>query len=240
MSLFEEQWQTYRTVLEHDSMEHRAIADATAAVFWSWIDQRGEQAPPVVLVDLGCGDLAHLAPLFRSLPLRSYTGLDLAASVLPLAERQMGPVAFPCHWIRGDLLLWAEAEVDEPVDLIHSAFAIHHLSDADKVRFLAGARRHIADDGLLIWTDVFQEEHESRACYLERYVSRVQHWPGLSGQQRDAVVAHLQHGDWPARRGWIESVASDCGWALTWSWRGQHQAEALALLRPSSGGEARP
>ena len=95
MSLFEQQWKTYRTVLEHDSMEHRAIADATAAVLWSWIDQRGEQAPPVVLVDLGCGDLAHLAPLFRSLPLRSYTGLDLAASVLPLAERQMGPVAFP-------------------------------------------------------------------------------------------------------------------------------------------------
>ena len=234
MSLFEQQWQTYRTVLEHDAMEHRAIADATAAVLRSWFDHRGEQAPPVVLVDLGCGDLAHLAPLFRSLPLRSYTGLDLAASVLPLAEGQMGPVRFPCHWIRGDLLVWAEAEVDEPVDLIHSAFAIHHLSDAEKVRFLKGARRRIADHGLLIWTDVFQEEHESRACYLERYVSRVRDWPGLSARQRDAVVAHLRQYDRPARRGWIESVASGSGWALTWSWRGHYQAEALALLRPCS------
>nr|WP_115016362.1 class I SAM-dependent methyltransferase [Synechococcus sp. UW140] len=232
MSLFEQQWQTYRTVLEHDSMEHRAIADATASVLRSWFEQGGEQARSAVLVDLGCGDLAHLAPLFRSLPLRSYTGLDLAASVLLLAERQMGQVRFPCHWIRGDLLDWAKEQVDGPVDLIHSAFAIHHLSDSDKVRFLEGARRRIADDGLLVWTDVFQEEHESRARYLERYVSRVQHWPGLSSRQRDAVVEHMYQCDWPARRGWIESVASDSGWMLTWSWLGQHQAEALALLRP--------
>jgi cyclopropane fatty-acyl-phospholipid synthase-like methyltransferase len=234
MSLFEQQWQTYRTVLERDSMEHRAIANATASVLRSWFDQRRKTSTSMALVDLGCGDLAHLAPLFRSLPLSSYTGLDLASSVLLLAERQMGQVRFPCHWICGDLLEWAEEKVDGPVDLIHSAFAIHHLSDADKIRFLEGVRRRIADDGLLVWTDVFQEEHESRARYLERYVSRVQHWPGLTGGQRDAVIEHLQQYDWPARRGWIESVASDSGWSMNWCWRGQHQAEAMALLQPCS------
>jgi cyclopropane fatty-acyl-phospholipid synthase-like methyltransferase len=234
MSLFEQQWQTYRTVLERDSMEHRAIANATASVLRSWFDQRRKTSTSMALVDLGCGDLAHLAPLFRSLPLSSYTGLDLASSVLLLAERQMGQVQFPCHWICGDLLEWAEEKVDGPVDLIHSAFAIHHLSDADKIRFLEGGRRRIADDGLLVWTDVFQEEHESRARYLERYVSRVQHWPGLTGGQRDAVIEHLQQYDWPARRGWIESVASDSGWSMNWCWRGQHQAEAMALLQPCS------
>ena len=234
MSLFEQQWQTYRTVLEHDSMEHRAIADATASVLRRWFDHRRTTSTSMVLVDLGCGDLAHLAPLFRALPLSSYTGLDLASSVLRLAERQMGQVRFPCHWICGDLLDWAEEEVDGPVDLIHSAFAIHHLSDSDKIRFLEGVRRRIADDGLLVWTDVFQEEHESRARYLQRYVSRVQHWPGLTDGQRNAVIEHLRQCDWPARRGWIESVASDSGWAMNWCWRGQHQAEAMALLQPCS------
>ena len=235
MSLFEEQWQTYRTVLEHDSMEHKAIAEATASALKSWFHQRGKQTTSVSLVDLGCGDLAHLAPLFRSLPLTSYAGIDLASSVLTLAELQMGPVRFPCHWICQDLLDWAEEPVNKPVDLIHSAFAIHHLSDSEKVRFLEGARRRIADDGLLVWTDVFQEPHESRACYLERYISRVHHWPGLSIGQRDAVVDHLKQSDWPARRGWIESVASESGWSMNWSWRGQHQAEAMAILLPCQG-----
>ena len=232
MTLFEQQWQTYRTVLDHDSMEHRAVAEATAVALRRWCAQRSDPSAPVVMVDLGCGDLAHLAPLFRSLPLRAYTGLDLAASVLPLAERQMGPAGFACHWVCGDLLDWAETAVESPVDLIHSAFAVHHLSDPGKVRFLKGARRRIADHGLLVWADIFQDAQESRDDYLERYVARVRQWPGLSGEQRDAVVAHMRQCDWPARRGWIESVAADCGWSLTWAWRGQHRAEALALLRP--------
>ena len=90
MSLFEQQWQTYRTVMDHASIERRAGADATSAAFRSWFDQRRDREVSDVLVDLGCGDLAHLAPLFRSLPLSSYIGLDLTASVLPLAESQMG------------------------------------------------------------------------------------------------------------------------------------------------------
>ena len=90
MSLFEQQWQAYRTVLDHDSMEHKAVAGATAAAFWIWCDQRRDRDASVALVDLGCGDLAHLAPLYRSLPWSSYIGLDLTASVLHLAESQMG------------------------------------------------------------------------------------------------------------------------------------------------------
>ena len=64
MSLFEQQWQTYRTVLDHDSMEHRAVADATASAFRGWCNQRRDQQASAALVDLGCGDLAHLALLY--------------------------------------------------------------------------------------------------------------------------------------------------------------------------------
>ena len=95
MSLFEQQWQTYRTVLDHDSMVHKAVADAAVAAFWSWCDQRRDRDASAALVDLGCGDLAHLAPLYRSLPLSSYIGLDLTASVLPLAESRWDGQGFP-------------------------------------------------------------------------------------------------------------------------------------------------
>lgn len=132
----------------------------------------------------------------------------------------------------GDLLEWAEEASESPVDLIHSAFAIHHLSDPDKVRFFKGAHRRIAERGLLVWTDVFQESNESREAYLNRYVARVRQWPGLTVEQREAVITHMGECDLPARREWIESVVADCGWSLTWAWRGQHRAEATALLRP--------
>ena len=50
------------------------------------------QRRPPRMVDLGCGDLALLAPLLRRLPLGSYTGLDLTAQVLPLAQQGLGDV----------------------------------------------------------------------------------------------------------------------------------------------------
>ena len=82
--------------------------------------------------------------------------------------------------------------------------------------------------------DVFQQEHEPRDHYLERYASRAQHWLGLSGHQREAVVDHMRRSDIPARRGWIESVAADSGWTWTWAWDGQHRAEAVVVLQPCS------
>ena len=66
MSLFEQQWQTYRTVLEHDAMEHRAAAAATGEELQTWLAQRPAHRPPPTLVDLGCGDLARMADLFSS------------------------------------------------------------------------------------------------------------------------------------------------------------------------------
>lgn len=86
MDFFDRQWSTYRAVVDHDLMQHRAL---TAA---------------------------------------------------------LGPVTYPCQWREQDLLTWTEAEPGpEPVDLLHSAFAIHHLSpfdfpsDRDAIRHIAEA-----------------------------------------------------------------------------------------------------
>ena len=240
MTLFEQQWQTYRTVLEHDAMEHRAAANATADALRSWMAERPDHEPPPTLIDLGCGDLARMADVFRALPLSAYTGLDLTASVLPLAAKAMGTAPFPCTWQQGDLLAWAvrpdslpNGSEPERVDVIHSAFAIHPLSDSQKIEFLRGARQRIEPDGLLLWVDVFQNADDTRETYLDRYIDRVRRWPGLNGLQMQAIVEHMQQCDWPARRGTIETIAAEEGWRWQWAWRGSHGSEALAVLQPS-------
>jgi hypothetical protein len=239
MDLFENQWASYRAVVAHDLMEHRAVAAATAEALDAWLARRPAGAPAPRLVDLGCGDLALLAPLLRRLPLGSYTGIDLTPAVLPLAAAALGPVPYPSHWQPGDLLAWAMDPTAcdggaAPVQLLHSAFAIHHLSDGQKATFLAAARRRIASDGLLLWADVFREPGESLDHYRQRYTARIrQGWQPLSGEQQEQVIAHLSQCDLPAERGRIEAVAAAAGWSWQWLWRGQHQAEALALLTPA-------
>jgi len=174
MDLFDRQWATYRTVVDHDLMEHRQLTGPIQAAIQAWLDDRYEGAGLPRMVDLGCGDLGVLAPLLRNLPLGSYAGLDLGAEVLPKAEATLGPVAFPCQWTMQKLMDWAAADPGpEPVHLLHSSFALHHLCDPDKLRFLQLAHRQLSPDGMFLWTDVFRESGEAREDYLERYVERI-------------------------------------------------------------------
>jgi cyclopropane fatty-acyl-phospholipid synthase-like methyltransferase len=236
MDFFERQWGTYRTVLSHDLMEHRAVEQATATALEHWLGARPPEASPARMVDLGCGDLALLAPLLRRLPLGSYTGVDLTAAVLPLAEQNLGVVPYPVHWEAGDLLQWANTAQEssaKPVEILHSAFAIHHLTDPQKASFLQAARACIADNGLFLWVDVFREPGETREAYLARYSARVQGWTALEGPQQEQVIQHLSQCDIPADREAIVEVARQAGWHWRWSWQGRHQAEAMAVLTPA-------
>jgi hypothetical protein len=233
MDLFSQQWATYRAVVGHDLMEHRAVAQATANALEGWLTQRSTTAPPPAMVDLGCGDLALLAPLLRRLPLGGYTGLDLTAALLPLAKKALGPMPYPCTWQEGDLLAWSQSE-GPAVDILHSAFAIHHLSDTEKTTFLRGARQRITADGLLLWADVFREPGEGLAAYRQRYSARIrQGWTALTAEQQSQVIDHLSSFDIPPERGAVETLAAASGWQWQWAWQGQHQAEALAVLTPA-------
>ena len=85
MDLFNRQWSTYRQIVDHDLMEHRALSAELAKALNSYLQQRQAKAgaeaeaeaegingnPNLAMVDLGCGDLALLAPLLRQLPLSS-------------------------------------------------------------------------------------------------------------------------------------------------------------------------
>jgi SAM-dependent methyltransferase len=237
MDFFAQQWGSYRAVVEHDLMEHQAVAAATAAALESWLAEREAGALAPRMVDLGCGDLALLAPLLRRLPLGAYTGLDLTAQVLPLAQQALGDVPYPCQWIEGDLLRWATEATDSgdgPIEILHSAFAIHHLSDSEKQRLLESLRTRITPGGLFIWVDVFRDCGESRDAYVQRYLQRIAAgWPQLSPEQRDHVSQHLAAYDNPAERSTIETAAEAAGWHWRWAWTGAHRAEAMAVLTPA-------
>ena len=237
MDFFTQQWASYRAVVSHDLMEHRSVAQATATAVEGWLEARGPQAAPARMVDLGCGDLALLAPLLQRLPLGAYTGLDLTAAVLPLAQQALGEVGYPCRWLEGDLLQWASdpsPNDNTPVDILHSAFAIHHLSDAEKQTFLEGSRTRMAPGGLFLWVDVFREPGESREAYIQRYVQRITTgWHQLTAEQQDHVCSHLSSYDHPAERSAIEATARAAGWQWRWAWTGAHRAEALAVLTPA-------
>jgi predicted TPR repeat methyltransferase len=243
MDLFNRQWSTYRQIVDHDLMEHRALSAELAKALNSYLQQRQAKAeagaingnPNLAMVDLGCGDLALLAPLLRQLPLSSYLGLDLSPQVLPLARQALEPVAYSCQFQQQDLINWAEThQGDPPVQLLHSSYALHHLSDLAKGDFLRQARQKISSDGLFLWADVFRQPGESLPTYLRRYSQRIRSsWQVIETSRLDAVIHHITNFDLPADREQIVAIASACGWRWQWLWQGSQQAEALAALTPA-------
>lgn len=232
MDLFEERWQTYRTVVDHDLMEHHAITSACAATLQSWFTDHPDRPGHARLLDLGCGDLAQMAPIFGGLPLGGYVGVDLTEPVLSLARTALGPVPFAVEFHHRDVRAFIDTS-HENFDLVHASFVLHHLEDEDKTEFLAALRQRIEPDGLFLWTDVFRIPGESREEYLARYCARIKtEWDAISADARDTIAGHIKEFDFPTDRDHAAHAAQRTGWQLTWLWQGRYQAEAVALLRP--------
>jgi 2-polyprenyl-3-methyl-5-hydroxy-6-metoxy-1,4-benzoquinol methylase len=220
MDFFENQWSTYKTIVQHDFMHHRAPA--------------GHRPH---FVDLGCGDADPLAAVLRDLPLGSLLGMDQASSVLPLAAKALGEVPYPCDWIQADLLEWATAATPQtnPVDILYSSFAIHHLDGESQEAFMAGARKKISPSGIFLWADIFREPGETVDDFRLRYTQRMtNHWgTALQPQQLAHACFHVSNFDLPADREAIGTTARNQGWTLSWIWAGPDKAEALAVLMPA-------
>lgn len=232
MDLFEQQWQTYRSVIENDWMGHRGVTAACSSALKSWVAAHPARHGQARLLDLGCGDMAQMAPVFRSLPLGAFVGVDLTEQVLPMAASALGEVPFTTEFHHCDVQRFVEAQ-GASFDLVHASFVLHHLSDEEKAHFLSTLRKRIRPDGAFLWIDVFCEPGESRQDYLTRYVGRIRtEWAAIAVDAREAVVTHITTYDFPADRSAIIDVAADTGWHWEWVWQGNHRAEAAALLTP--------
>lgn len=233
MDLFERQWQTYRRVVDNDWMEHRGVTAAAAAALRSWTDRHPERSGEARLLDLGCGDLALMGPVFSALPLGCYVGVDLTEQVLPLARESLGPVSFEAEFHHADVDNFIRTRAGE-FDLIHASLVLHHLSDEEKGAFLSALRDRVRSDGAFVWADVFREPDEPRAEYVSRYADRIRRdWSVLDHEAREAIVTHMSTFDFPADRVAIVGAARQAGWRWEWLWQGQHRAEAVALLTPA-------
>jgi ubiquinone/menaquinone biosynthesis C-methylase UbiE len=232
MEFFERQWRTYREIVDHDWMEHRGITTAATEALRTWMEQHPERQGKARLLDLGCGDLALMGPVFGGLQLGSYVGVDLTEQVLPLARQALGRSSFDISFHHSDVSTFITTQHE--VDLVHAALVLHHFDDDQKAVFLADLRRAIQPQGVFVWADVFREPNESRADFVARYASRIRgEWIAIDEDSREAIVTHMSTFDYPADREAIVATAHRAGWNWQWIWQGHHQAEAVALLTPA-------
>ncbi|WP_026608429.1 class I SAM-dependent methyltransferase [Methylocapsa acidiphila] len=199
-------WQRYRKVVDANYMHHAEFSAAIERILRSRFDGR-----PFSVLDLGCGDASILAALLAKMNIETYEGVDLSEAALALAEQNLNSLSCPVRLTHCDLVE-ALNNGHRRYDIIHSSYAVHHLSTDRKAEFFAGVAKRLEKDGILLLTDVTREEDESLAVYFQKYCDWLRRdWHGLNVDEKAAICDHLVNNDLPETRATLESQARAAG-----------------------------
>jgi SAM-dependent methyltransferase len=262
LEMFQNSWSTYKTVVHADLMEHKSLTVKITEAIHSWIDSessaRHSPVTDVSVADLGCGDLALLAPLYGSLPLKMFCGVDMSLSALTLAQLAFSGSSDLSSssskprtlWLNDDLLNWAKTiEVDqiadgslssehneiEKFDIIVCAFSVHHVNDEDKQRFLSAiVSNKLKAGGMILMADIFRIENEDRDSYIERFGNHIEgSWGVVTDAQKTEVLKHVRENDFPASLDYFMlHTAPECGLSCELIWSDTGDFEKLLMMRP--------
>jgi SAM-dependent methyltransferase len=203
---FFDAWTVYKKAVDHDYLGHRA----TYAALRAFLEERFAGRPFSVL-DLGCGDASFIAAALRGTTASAYTGLDLSATALELARRNLAGVIDEPRLEKVDLLDGLRAATTT-FDVVSSSYALHHLSLAEKSAFLGHCRRALAPGGVVAIIDVMRGEAESRDAYIERFTADLaRRADAYSPGELEALLGHIRANDFPESLATYARLAGDNG-----------------------------
>lgn len=111
---------------------------------------------PAQVAELCAGAGALASRLLADYPHLRYTGLDVSAPLLAVAEARLAPYARRVTWVETDLNQdgWPD-RLPQPLDALVSLQSLHDLGDAEAVaRIYRIAARQLAPGGQLVFADL--------------------------------------------------------------------------------------
>ncbi len=209
--LFNRHWTIYQAVVSNNAMFHKQFAAVTERAFRS----RAEGGAPDVL-DLGCGDAAHIRGILQQVQVHAYTGYDLSEAALGIAHASLASIVPELHLMQGPMERLIEDEQAD-FDIVYSGYAVHHLSDAGKRALVDRIYSLLRPGGVFVLVDVFREEGQDREGYLDLmqdWIGRT--WGFLDQGQKELVFGHLRGFDHPALKSDMDDWGREAGFRLEW------------------------
>jgi len=88
LAQFQEQWATYRKLVESDCLAHRQVGGILHGAL------NGAFPSPFCFLDIACGDASMMKAALRGTKVRHYHGIDMSQPALELAAANLA--ALPC------------------------------------------------------------------------------------------------------------------------------------------------
>ena len=192
LAQFQQQWATYRKLVESDCLAHREVGgilrETLKDVFTS----------PFCFLDIACGDASIMKTALSGTQVRHYHGIDLSQAALEIAAANLAVVPFKVDLDHRDFVE-AMLRRREHADAAWCSLSIHHLSTDDKLRLMKAIRTATDAHGIFLLYEPTRRDHEDRAAFLDRFkrTNKLLWRAILAPAEWDQIWHHVNTCDFP-------------------------------------------
>jgi hypothetical protein len=191
LAQFQEQWETYRKLVESGCLAHREVG----AILRETLNDVFKS--PFSFLDIACRDASLMKAVLPGTQVRHYHGIDLSEPALELAAANLAGVPFEVDLDHRDFV---EAMMRRPehADAAWCSLSIHHLSTQDKLSLMKAIRGATGSGGIFLLYEPTRRAGEDRAAWLDRFVRTNQPlWTVLTPPEWDQIWHHVATCDFP-------------------------------------------
>jgi ubiquinone/menaquinone biosynthesis C-methylase UbiE len=197
LTQFQEQWATYRKLVEANCLAHLEVG----AILQATLNEAFSS--PFSLLDIACGDASMMKTALPSTQVGHYHGIDLSQPALALAAGNLAAMPFKVDLDHRDFV---EAMMRRPkhADVAWCGLSIHHLATEDKLRLMKAIRGAVGARGIFLLYEPARRDGEDRAAFLDRFLSTSKPlWSVLNPAEWDQISNHITTCDFPeTATGW--------------------------------------
>jgi hypothetical protein len=191
LAQFQQQWATYRKLVESDCLSHREVGGILRGTLNEVFKQ------PFSFLDIACGDASAMKAALAGTKVRHYHGIDLSQAALELAASNLAGMPFKVDLDHRDFV---EAMMRRPehADAAWCSLSIHHLATNDKLKLMKAIRGAVGARGIFLLYEPTCRDGEDRPAWLDRCLrTNKPLWSVLTSAEWDQIWAHVTACDFP-------------------------------------------
>jgi len=205
-TLFQQQWQIYSNVLDHNYFYHREVGIQLRTVI-------KEQAPQsYTFLDIACGDARASVAALQGTAIAQYVGIDLSHAALDLARPTLVNLGCPFTLKHADFVD-ALSDWSTPVDVAWIGLSLHHLTGPGKREVLRMVRDALRPGGLLLIYEDTSPDGEDRDGWLRRWDAMRHVWTAFTDEEWASITAHVHAADFPETESSWANLGAETGFS---------------------------